>query len=44
MGLKIMRYRAQRIGAELTIQPREEKGTQVIVTLDGVTIEDDNAV
>ncbi|GAB6191360.1 cache domain-containing protein [Desulfocastanea catecholica] len=44
MGLKIMRYRAERIGAELTVQPGEEKGTQVIVVLDGVTIEDDNDV
>ncbi len=44
MGLKIMRYRAERIGAELTAHPGEEKGTQVIVTLDGVTIENDNDV
>lgn len=43
MGLKIMRYRAERIGAELAVQPGKERGTQVIVTLHGVTTENDNA-
>ena len=42
MGLKIMRYRAERIGGELTVQPGQTSGTQVIITLHGVTIEDDN--
>ncbi len=42
MGLKIMRYRAERIGAELTVQAGDPTGTQVIVTLHGVTIEDEN--
>ncbi len=42
MGLKIMRYRAERIGSELTIQPGEHAGTRIIVTLQGVTIEDYN--
>lgn len=44
MGLKIMRYRAERIGAELTVAPGEQEGTQVIITLDGVTIENDNDI
>lgn len=44
MGLKIMRYRAERIGAELTVQPGDHRGTRIIVTLHGVTIEDDNNV
>ncbi len=44
MGLKIMRYRAERIGAELTVQPGKNRGTQIIVTLHGVTIEDYNDV
>ena len=42
MGLKIMHYRAERIGAKLTVQPGELRGTQIIVTLDGVTINDFN--
>lgn len=42
MGLKIMRYRAERIGAELTVKPGAKVGTEVIVTLNGVTIEDEN--
>ncbi len=44
MGLKIMRYRAERIGAELTVQPGDHAGTRIIVTLHGVTIEDYNDV
>lgn len=44
MGLKIMRYRAERIGAELAVLPGEQEGTQVIVTLDGVTLENDNDI
>ncbi|MFT5729577.1 MAG: PAS domain S-box-containing protein [Desulforhopalus sp.] len=44
MGLKIMRYRAERIGAKLTVEPCDHKGTRIIVTLHGVTIEDDNNV
>ncbi len=40
MGLKIMRYRAERIDADLAVVPGSEVGTQVIVTLQGVTIED----
>lgn len=40
MGLKIMRYRAERIGAELAVQPGDPAGTRIIVTLNGVTIED----
>ncbi len=40
MGLKIMGYRAERIGGELTVQPGPKGGTQVIVTLHDVTIED----
>lgn len=42
MGLKIMRYRAERIGAELTVQPGDHAGTRIIVTLHSVTIEDYN--
>ncbi len=42
MGLKIMRYRAERIGARLTVQPGELRGTQIIVTLHNVTINDYN--
>ena len=42
MGLKIMRYRAERIGSELTIQPGEHAGTRIIATLRGVSIEDYN--
>ena len=44
MGLKIMRYRAERIGAKLTVEPCDHKGTRIIVTLHGVTIEDNNNV
>ncbi len=44
MGLKIMRYRAERIGADLTVRPGENGGTQVIVTLYGATIEEESQV
>lgn len=44
MGLKIMKYRAERIGAELMVQPGKSGGTRIIVTLHGVTIEDYNDV
>lgn len=44
MGLKIMHYRAERIGAELTVQPGDHGGTRVILTLHGVTIEDETDV
>jgi signal transduction histidine kinase len=44
MGLKIMRYRAERIGAELMVQPGDHAGTRIIVTLHGVTIEEYNDV
>lgn len=42
MGLKIMQYRAERIGAELAVQQGDPAGTRIIVTLHGVTIEDYN--
>lgn len=42
MGLKIMCYRAERIGAEFTVQPGDHAGTRIIVTLNDVTIEDNN--
>lgn len=44
MGLKIMRYRAERIGAKLAVEPCDHQGTRIIVTLHGVTIEDYNNV
>jgi len=41
MGLKIMRYRAERIGAEIDFEPRNLGGSRVIVTLhDDVCIKD----
>lgn len=42
MGQKIMRYRAERIGAELTIARREGGGTRVTLALAEVSIEQDN--
>ncbi|BHH82248.1 hypothetical protein LA52FAK_05370 [Desulforhopalus sp. 52FAK] len=44
MGLKIMQYRAERIGAELTVKPGDKRGTQVILALNGVTIEEQVAL
>ncbi len=40
MGLKIMQYRAERIGAELIVQRGDKAGTQVILALNGVTLEE----
>ena len=42
MGLKIMRYRAERIGANLTVQSGETGGTRVVVTLNNVAVSEES--
>ena len=42
MGMKIMRYRAERIGANLAVQSGDQGGTRVVVTLHGVTIKEES--
>jgi len=42
MGLKIMRYRAERIGANLTVQPGETGGTRIVVTLNNVAVSEES--
>ncbi|EKD35411.1 MAG: hypothetical protein ACD_75C01922G0005, partial [uncultured bacterium] len=42
MGMKIMRYRAERIGANLAVQSGDQGGTRVVVTLHRVTIKEES--
>lgn len=41
MGMKIMRYRAERIGADLAVQSDDQDGTRIVVILHDVTIEEE---
>jgi signal transduction histidine kinase len=43
LGLRIMRYRAKKIGAHLTIQPARIGGTQVLCTFRNTSSGDENA-